>query len=142
MKCEKYTAFDHATEWAQVVSQLSCGLQSETRLASGAKIQHNNVAVCQNQRLRQGEVWLETHLHFSFACAIMELPTDVPDTVSNCYQSAVKHYRFQCSRFDQTTSTAMKSKFQRWMVACAFASLPNRVCRCHQQTPLHMWWPG
>ena len=64
-KCERFCqAFDHATEWAQVVSQLSCGLQSERRLASGAKIQHNNVAVCQNQRLRQGKVWLETHLHF------------------------------------------------------------------------------
>lgn len=24
----------------------------------------------------------------------------------------------------------------------AFAFLANRVCRCHQQTPLHMWWPG
>ena len=33
-------------------------------------------------------------------------------------------------------------KIQSWMVACAFASLAERACRCYQQTPLHMWWPG
>lgn len=63
---------------------------------------------------------------------LFEMPKNVPDTVSDYYQTTVKHYRWKGSWADQTAQPSRG----------AFASLANRVCRCHQQTPLHMWWPG